>query len=106
MSLYIMNALLLLVSMWSLLIAAYNGDASTGVILYANDTNVRSGVLSADHRCQVFPTQFPTHEITNPGTSHCLLWTEDNCQGKLFIVPARYAIEPPKGFTFRSVICS
>ncbi|ORX60464.1 hypothetical protein DM01DRAFT_1160870 [Hesseltinella vesiculosa] len=87
-------------------VVGYNGDPYSGIVLYAEKTGIRSGVLSADHRCQSYPVQFPTHEIANAGRGGCSLWTEEDCQGSLYVVPSHYAIQPPNGVTFKSVICS
>ncbi|ORZ15118.1 hypothetical protein BCR42DRAFT_416446 [Absidia repens] len=87
------------------LITCYNGDPHSGIILSAAEKGIRSGVLSADHRCQDYPEKFPVSRINNPGTVHCTLWTEKQCQGSLFIVPAHYDMASPQGVTFKSVIC-
>ncbi|CAO3623164.1 unnamed protein product [Cunninghamella blakesleeana] len=86
-------------------IYGYNGDPNAGLILFAQNGNTRSGVLSADHRCQNYPDQFPVSSIANKGNVHCSLWTEEDCQGRLYIVPAHYSINKPLGVSFKSVIC-
>ncbi|ORZ05073.1 hypothetical protein BCR42DRAFT_182762 [Absidia repens] len=97
--------LVLIVSALLPLVACYNGDSLSGLILLADNKDIRSGVLSADHRCQDYPKNFPVSRITNRGTVHCTLWTESQCQGSQYIVPAHYELASPKDISFKSVIC-
>lgn len=86
-------------------VTCYNGDPNSGLVLLSEKKGERSGVLSADHRCQDYPKNFPVSRISNHGTVHCTLWTENKCQGSLYIVPAHYEMASPQGITFKSVIC-
>ncbi|KAI9468483.1 MAG: hypothetical protein EXX96DRAFT_590780 [Benjaminiella poitrasii] len=75
-----------------------------GIVLYSMDEKTRSGILSSDHRCSNFPKQFKAAYVKNTGGSHCALWTNTNCQGTLYVVPAHYKIRLPRE-KFESVIC-
>ncbi|CAO3612667.1 unnamed protein product [Cunninghamella echinulata] len=104
MPLYSFHIILVLLLLFPFITTGYNGDPNVGLILYAQNGNTRSGVLSADHRCQNYPDQFPVSSIENKGYVHCSLWTEENCQGRLYVVPAHYSIGKPLGVSFKSVI--
>ncbi|CEP15182.1 hypothetical protein [Parasitella parasitica] len=84
-------------------ISAYfaTGD---GLILYTSDQQTRSGVLSSDHRCTNFPNQFKAAHVKNSGGSHCAMWTDEDCKGTLYVVPAHYTMRMPRA-VFKSVIC-
>lgn len=85
-------------------VSATLGSTETGVVLHSDDEKTRSGVLSQDHRCAEFPSQFPGKKAQNVGRTHCGLWTNEDCSGTLHVVPAHYTIDlPEKGF--KSVIC-
>ncbi|KAI8146309.1 hypothetical protein BJV82DRAFT_412553 [Fennellomyces sp. T-0311] len=80
------------------------GQPTAGVILRADDNKTRSGLLSRNHRCTAFPQQFPASKAQNVGATHCGLWTNNDCTGSLYVVPAHYAIDMP-GSSFGSIIC-
>ncbi|KAI9492281.1 hypothetical protein BDB00DRAFT_873549 [Zychaea mexicana] len=80
------------------------GQPSAGVILRGDDSKTRSGLLSRDHRCTQFPNEFPAHTAQNVGATHCGLWTNEDCTGTLYVVPAHYAINMPNA-QFSSIIC-
>ncbi|KAI8637792.1 hypothetical protein BD408DRAFT_436656 [Parasitella parasitica] len=75
-----------------------------GLILYTSDQQTRSGVLSSDHRCANFPSQFKAAHVKNSGGSHCAMWTDEGCKGTLYVVPAHYTMRMPRA-DFKSVIC-
>ncbi|KAL9551895.1 hypothetical protein PS6_004775 [Mucor atramentarius] len=62
-----------------------------GLVLYTSDQRTRSGVLSSDHRCTNFPSQFKAAHVKNNG-------------GTLYVVPAHYTMRMPRE-DFKSVIC-
>ncbi|KAI8097008.1 uncharacterized protein BX664DRAFT_311896 [Halteromyces radiatus] len=95
----------IMIMMFLLRVEGYNGDPYRGLILLAENKDIRSGVLSADHRCQEYPDKFPASRITNRGKVHCTLWTEDQCQGSLYVIPAHYEMPNPEDISFKSVIC-
>lgn len=97
--------LALMISLLFPMMLCYNGDTHTGLILLSENRDIRSGVLSADHLCQDYPEKFPARRLANRGTVHCTLWTERKCQGSLFIIPAHYEVDSPRGISFKSVIC-
>lgn len=75
-----------------------------GLVLLSSDEKTRSGVLSSDHRCANFPQQFNAENVKNTGSSHCALWTNADCKGTLYVVPAHYTMKVPDD-KFESVIC-
>ncbi|KAI9256568.1 hypothetical protein BDA99DRAFT_539631 [Phascolomyces articulosus] len=83
---------------------ALYGQPPAGVILHADDSKTRSGLLSRDHRCTQFPNKFPANTAQNVGATHCGLWTNDDCTGTLYVVPAHYKINMPNA-RFGSIIC-
>lgn len=102
--------LLLLLSILALAIVPFHpseatfGEPKAGMILHAGDSKTRSGLLSSDHSCVEYPSKFPAHTAQNVGNTHCGLWTDKNCTGSLYVVPAHYAINMP-GDAYGSVIC-
>ncbi|CDH53372.1 predicted protein [Lichtheimia corymbifera JMRC:FSU:9682] len=102
--------LLLLLSTLALAIVPFHpseatfGEPKAGMILHAGDSKTRSGLLSSDHSCVEYPSKFPAHTAQNVGNTHCGLWTDKNCTGSLYVVPAHYAINMP-GDAYGSVIC-
>jgi hypothetical protein len=94
--------LLLLLTLPITIFAMY-GDG-TGIILLTSDQQTRSGVLSSDHRCANFPKQFKAAHVKNTGSSHCAMWTDVDCKGTLYVVPAHYVMRIPRD-DFESVIC-
>lgn len=102
--------LLLLLSILALAIVPFHpseatfGQPKAGMILHADDSKTRSGLLSSDHSCVEYPSKFPAHTAQNVGNTHCGLWTDKNCTGSLYVVPAHYAINMP-GDAYGSVIC-
>lgn len=97
------TALILLLLTLPISISAIYGSGY-GLILYTSDQNTRSGVLSSDHRCADFPKQFKAAHVKNTGSSHCALWTDVDCKGTLYVVPAHYMMRIPSD-EFESVIC-
>ncbi|OAD73776.1 hypothetical protein PHYBLDRAFT_168211 [Phycomyces blakesleeanus NRRL 1555(-)] len=79
------------------------GDPDAGLILHGDDSK-SSGVLGADHKCTTFSNTFTTKKVENKGSTHCALWTERNCQGSLYIVPAHYTIDMPSA-NIESIVC-
>ncbi|RCI05683.1 hypothetical protein CU098_008039 [Rhizopus stolonifer] len=75
-----------------------------GIVLLTSDKQTRSGVLSADHRCTEYPQEFQAEYVQNTGSSHCAMWTDQDCKGNLFVVPAHYTMRKPAGKVI-SVIC-
>ena len=75
-----------------------------GIILLTSDQQTRSGVLSSTHTCAEFPSQFKAAHVKNTGSTHCALWTEADCKGTLYVVPAHYQMRIPQD-QFQSVIC-
>lgn len=94
--------LLLLLTLPMNIIAIFG--TGNGLQLLSSDEKIRSGVLSANHRCTNFPKQFKAALVKNTGSSHCALWTGENCQGTLHVVPAHYTMRIPADH-FESVIC-
>jgi hypothetical protein len=76
----------------------------TGIVLLTSDQKTQSGVLSSTHKCSNFPKEFKAAHVKNTGSSHCALWTDANCQGTLYVVPAHYTMKIPRD-EFESVIC-
>lgn len=75
-----------------------------GLVLYSSDERTRSGVLSSNHKCSNFPKEFRAARVKNTGSSHCAMWTDKNCKGTLYVVPAHYSMNIPND-NFESVIC-
>lgn len=94
--------LILLLSLPIAILAMYG--TGTGIILYTSDQNTRSGVLSSSHKCTNFPREFKAAHVQNTGSSHCSMWTDANCKGTLYVVPAHYKMRIPRD-EFQSVIC-
>ncbi|KAI7854470.1 hypothetical protein BDC45DRAFT_508461 [Circinella umbellata] len=99
----------LLLPLFLLLITTVYGTLAkykppAGVVLHADDSKTRSGLLSRDHRCTEFPSQFPAHSAQNMGATHCSLWSNNDCTGSLYVVPAHYQINMPNR-QYKSIIC-
>ncbi|KAI9269951.1 hypothetical protein BY458DRAFT_555895 [Sporodiniella umbellata] len=58
-----------------------------GLVLYSSDN-----------------ASFNAVRVRNEESSHCAMWTQPECQGTLYVVPAHYEMEMPKE-RFASVIC-
>lgn len=98
-----MNISLLLFALLPITVFGLFGSGG-GIILYGSDQNTRSGVLGANHKCTEFPKSFKAAHVQNSGSSHCAMWTQPDCKGKLYVVPAHYKITMPSE-QFESVIC-
>ncbi|KAI8970250.1 hypothetical protein BDF20DRAFT_890123 [Mycotypha africana] len=75
-----------------------------GLILMNEDKRAKSNLLSSDRRCTEFPSHFIAAHVQNTGSSHCALWTDANCKGRLYVVPAHYTMRLPAE-NFKSLIC-
>ncbi|KAG2190291.1 hypothetical protein INT46_004551 [Mucor plumbeus] len=97
-----LEIIFLLVTLPAYIYAFFGSGA--GLVLYTSDQKTRSGVLSSDHRCTNFPSQFKAAHVKNNGASHCAMWTDADCKGTLYVVPAHYTMRIPRE-DFKSVIC-
>lgn len=79
--------------------------SNEGLTLYSADGKSQTGSLGAYHKCSSISKDVKASEARNGGSSHCAVWTEPNCKGSMYVVPAHYKIKLPDNKSFGSVIC-